>query len=448
MINKIGEYIFDSDRLIFYKADLSDENVEDINKKVAITDNYEELKLNLHNLNPEKMINNSSMDLIGICLTYNCQLRCDYCGYSSSEGHKELLTPADVEAFVIKAIKHRKIKKIAEIDIEDKPLRFFFTGGGEPTYNWELFTNVVKLIKEKSKQYNVKTFFDLTTNGVLNEEQRVFIKNNFDRVMVSYDGMPEIENKNRCSKIKDLNVIVEKSIDDFINSKLGVTIRSTVWYYDFNRLIEMCDFLSKRFRGKYEWSVMPILPSGRAVSKLKSNQFSNYNFFDYYIRLVEYEKNTYNEIYISTPIFSNVIAEYCCGATFVETHWLMPDKSITNCIEAEKFRVNVGKIDDGNVELFNPYNDSHLEIVKETFSNCRDCIAYRFCKGGCPVKVLRDRYFNTDYREYECYQIKQYWKYVFEKILSGEKSFGWYILEEKIEDNIIYKLVRDEEILK
>ena len=456
-MHSIGDYFFDTDRLVFYKKDTPHQVVQEIENTIKVSDKYEELKSELDKLDA----NNRSavkkpINLIGICLTYNCQLKCNYCSYSSGSGNVDQLTTKNVLAFVIQAIKKRIMHNLVTKNDKKEPLRFFFTGGGEPTYNWKLFRETIEAIKSKCEQYDIPCYFELTTNGMINDFQRNFIKKNFNKVMISYDGILEIQNKNRsCSnQQKPSCETVENTIKAFINSNLDVAIRSTVWHYDFERLHEMCDNLSKRFNEINEWTIMPIIPSGRALDGNDIKQRYNikkYNFLDYYIDLVEYSKRKGYSLYITTPVFNNTLTEYCCGATFADCFWLMPDKSIINCIEAERFKVQVGQIENEKVELYNEYIDHQLEVVRNSFTSCKKCLAYRFCKGGCPLKSIRDQHFNTNYRQYECSMIQQYWMYVFKKVLIGDQCFGWSaekITNGKLEQYNILKLVNKNGELK
>lgn len=450
----IDDYIFDPGRLIFYRKDLPNFVKHEIQNTISISDKYEKLIAGLDKLDAKNCsVQDKPIDLIGICLTYNCSLRCNYCSYSSSSGNIDDLSMEDVTSFVVQAIKKRVMYNIAAINKKVEPLRFFFTGGGEPTHNWNRFKEIVTAIKDKCQEYHIPYYFELTTNGMLNDNKRNFIKSNFDKVMISYDGISEIQNKNRpcANERKTSSSIVEKTIKAFIDSSLEVTIRSTVWYYDFKRMKEMCDNLASNFNHFSEWSIMPIIPSGRALDEdniREGYDIKKYSFFDYYIGLVDYAKMKKYNLYISTPVFNNTVSEYCCGAIFADCFWLMPDRSIINCIESERFRVEVGKIENSKVNLFSQYEDPYIEIVKSGFIKCRDCLAYRFCKGGCPLKSIRDQCFGTGYKQYECSMVQQYWTYIFQKILNGEECFGWRtekITNERLVPYQILKLVKKEE---
>lgn len=452
-MHKIEEYIYEPDRLIFYRDSLSEAEINEIYKAVDKSDKYDELSAYLKKLERKHMsATQKAIDLIGVNLTYNCHLRCNYCSYASTGDKADQLTSEDVLRFVGEAIKKCKIYNRYCEEKRSQPLRFFFTGGGEPTFNWKLFEDTVIGIKHMCEKYGIPCRLELTTNGMLNRKKRDFIKKNFDKIMVSYDGLPYLQGKNRkCADGKANYEMVEESLEDFCKSKLNVTVRSTVWNEDFCLLKDACDYLMENFPEIDEWSIMHIIPSGRALGNIKDDQYDAdaYDFLACFLGLVNYVKAKKRSLYISTPLFINTIAEYCCGASFCDCYWLMPDRTITNCIEAEQqFRTIVGNIDETGVHLFSDYEDNHLDIVRDTFEQCRECLAYRFCKGGCPLKVMRDQSYGTEYRNYECELARRYWKYVFKTVLSGKECFGWYVSPVAVNglsENDVFMLCRMEE---
>lgn len=106
-------------------------------------------------------------------------------------------------------------------------------------------------------------------------------------------------------------------------------------------------------------------------------------------------------------------------------YWLMPDRTIISCIEAEQFGTVVGKFENEHVILLDNYQDNLVAIVRDSIVECKDCIAFRFCKGACPLDCIRDKAYNTNYHNYKCNMIKAYWQYVLVNILNGKECFGW-----------------------
>lgn len=122
---------------------------------------------------------------------------------------------------------------------------------------------------------------------------------------------------------------------------------------------------------------------------------------------------------------------------------LMPDKSIITCIESKNDRVVIGNIEDGTLKYKSTYKDSFLKVTQTKYSECNECIAYRFCRGGCPVWHLRDGNFLKE--PLECELQKMYWKHVITSLLKGKYGFGWKfekIVLQNNKDYPIFKLVK------
>ena len=426
-----GNYIYDPNRLIFYQNECGTQTIEKICSYIKSNDSYECLqeKLNAYNAD-EIQIKPGVLHRAGICLTNNCNFRCNYCSESSVDGHKELLSIDDVMAFVSDVMKRWTVNKLLEKAKES--LSLSFTGGGEPTYNWDLFTNVVLQIRKKCLDNNIPVLLSITTNGLLDESQQVFIAENFDSVMVSYDGIPEIQEKNRrCINDSRTSKPVEETIFFFSKKSMRLTIRTTIWQSDFCRLKEMTDYVLENFGTSVEWSILPVIPTGRAMNRVRKEHeiLSESDFLSSYIDTVEYAKNKYDSVNIISPVFqgNDIVNAFYCGAISFSCScpWLLPDKTIITCIEACDEKTTIGKVEGNEVVYFEKCADPLFKVYQQKFDECRSCIAYRFCKGGCPVRHLANRNARTTMDDWECTMIQKYWTYIFENILEGKECLGW-----------------------
>ena len=450
-MHNIGEYTYDPDRFIFYKNSFETEVVEKICNHLEKNSDYEELKEKLENYDAHEVnIKAGAVSRAGVCLTNNCNLRCNYCSDTSSEGNKESLELEDVLTFVIDVMKRWTMTKF--ITGKEEPLSLYFTGGGEPTYNWSLFEKIIPTIKKKCKENGIPLSLGITTNGMLDDSQREFIAEHFDTIMVSYDGLPEIQNKNRHSTLHSHTAeVVEKTIKFFSNNKPSLTIRTTIWQDDFEHMKDMADYIFDKFGNSIEWSILPVIPTGRALKRILTEQknLREYNFLNFYLETIEYIKLKRGSLNISTPIFPNSIISLYCGAIsiFCSCLWLLPNKTIVTCIESRDLKTTIGRIEKNKVEYFDKCSDHLLRVYQQKFSECRNCIAYRFCKGGCPARHLMNKNLKTEMDDWECSMIQKYWTYVFRHILSGEKCFGWHVVPveiDEIKDYNVLKLDRTE----
>ncbi|MDR0306216.1 MAG: hypothetical protein LBI42_05170 [Chitinispirillales bacterium] len=425
----VGQYIYDPERLIFYQNGYGSHTIQKIHSCIEPNDNYESLheKLNAYNAD-EIQIKPGALNRAGICLTNNCNFRCNYCSASSVEGHKESLTIEDVMAFVTDVMKRYTINKL--LGNAEEPLSLYFTGGGEPAYDWDLFTNSVVQIRQKSSDNNIPLILGITTNGLLDESQRVFIADNFDSVMVSYDGMPEIQDRNRKS-VHDSrhSESVEESIRFFSKAQIHLSIRTTVWQSDFCRLKEMADYIFGNFGIGMEWSILPVIPTGRAMNRVQKEheKLRESDFLAPYLDTVEYAKSKYGAVNIGTPVFQDIVNAFYCGAIsiYCTCPWLMPDRTIITCIESCDVKTVIGKVEGNEVVYFEKCPDPLFKVYQKQFDECRKCIAYRFCKGGCPVRQLMNGNVKTMMDDWECVMIQNYWMNIFQNVLDGKEYLGW-----------------------
>lgn len=447
-MHTIGDYTYDPNRLIFYSRQYDALTVDEIRACVEEDDNSKNLQQKLDAYDAgEVKLRPGALLRAGICLTSNCNFRCNYCNESSVDGHKEPLTVEDVAAFVSDAMRRWAINKL--LGRANTPLRLTFTGGGEPTYDWPLFVDSVRRVRQKGLENSVPLSLALTTNGLLNPRQRAYIAEHFDSVMVSYDGMPEVHNKNRkrlCAP--PTSTPVETTIGYLSDANLDLTIRTTIWQSDFGRLKEMADFIFGTFGADARWSVLPVIPTGRAMDRVRKEHgtLSRCDFLHPYLEMKEYAKVTYGAAVESPLIRPSIVNTFYCGAIsiFCSCPWLLPNRSIISCIEACDTRTTIGEIRHGKVVYFGRVKDPLLEVCQQKFNECRTCIAYRFCKGGCPVRHLMNRNARTSMDDWECDMLQSYWTHILQQILEGREYEGWRALPLQIgssRDIKVYKLV-------
>ena len=287
MLFSFQDYVFDSDRLIIYNISESKEFIDVLKLKFDIEEKNKAVLAELISNKSENMrMDKIAINRAGICLTYNCNLRCDYCSNSSGDNDTNILTIEDVQVYIKDIIKKSIISRL--INKKIKPLNIYFTGGGEPTFRWDLFRESVLFIKEECTKNNIPLFLGLTTNGVLNDEQIGFISDNVDHIMISYDGLPELQNKNRKSANQQCTTeIVENTIKKLCDKEVSMNVRTTVWEDDYFKLRRMYDHVFSLVgdNPNAKWSVYPTFYEGRALENLKNHGKTNKSFLYYYISI-------------------------------------------------------------------------------------------------------------------------------------------------------------------
>ena len=445
---KIGDYFFDSDRLIFIKSDLSADEVSIVKSNTNTRDlSGSEMFYNqntFENLNAKKAVPTSGV----ICLTDGCQLNCTYCQNKFTNRKVYSLTLKQVEVFVCYLIRNIKIKQMS--GKEPDLLSVTFTGGGEPTFDWDLFVKSVTLINENCSKHKVEYVLALTTNGVLRSEQLKFIATNFKKVMVSYDGIPSVHNNNRgmVDGYYDVAVQAENTIRVLGSAQVEVSLRSVVWQNDFNKLKEMSKYIYTNFPFIVEWSITHAMNLGKGAHNTEKDFYDaqNYNFTKEYITTLEYVKNTYDNKNINALMFNHEIIEIFCGSFLLMTPILMTDGTVTSCADAGNILPVAGKVTDTKVTLYESYTDEFMKTSKTMFFECKKCMAYAFCAGGCPAKYIRDKETSIDTAKWECEMIIHYWKYIFQQLLNQKTCFGFkleVVPLETIPVGAVYQIVKE-----
>lgn len=426
----IGNYLFDTERLIFYRSSLGETIVSEIECAIPPNDGYDILFSYISGFDPDHMKTRHIFPCSGgICLTYNCQLRCNYCSFRSAEENQLTLTEADIRAYAAYLIKNIAIRKL--VNGSPKKLHLYFSGGGEPTYHKELFKTAVLTLEEECAKNDVELSLDLTTNGMISTPMIDFITEHFNSVMVSYDGMPYTQNKNRkAGSGVDTSDHVVQTIKEFgdRSERIITTVRTTLWHPDIPLLNEIATYIYEMFPALNGWSVLPIIATGRAVEQADSSIFdtNEYDFVTQYFETKQMVKERYGKDNISSPMFLNDCSNIFCGQLEPSAGWLMPGGKVITCLESKEHSSVIANMRNGTVEIPDTYRSSLVRTYKEKFSQCRDCFAYRFCKGGCPLKFLYEGRTSRDAVRWECEMKVNYWKYIFSKLLAGEPFMGWH----------------------
>ena len=443
-MHKIDNLIYDPARLILYSADIDRRIIED---NVPQDDDFLDMKERIDRIDSSSMIDPKYRFPTdgGICLTYKCQLRCEYCSFCSTNESKFQINQDDINKFIKYLIKNIIINKYSSG--ESKTLKITFSGGGEPTFNWSLFYNTVEFIKAECVKYNIEYRLNLTTNGLITTDQARYITHNFNEAMISFDGLPFLQDQNRKNGNYTSSKNVLNTIEIFDNSEIDYIIRSSVWQKDYHYMKEIANFLYSNFKNFASWSVMPVMPIGRAIENNEKKSLFDYknDYISYFLEAYDHIRTNYGMGNIDTPFISNNITGIFCGAVFGEGMWLLPDNRLVECLDAINDSPVLGEVIDGRVALKETYYDALFAQYRLKFFECRNCIAYRFCKGGCPIKFVRHN--NSDSASWECRTIVSYWEKLFKKLWTSENYLGWHlegVETPRIKGLQVYKLIKNQ----
>lgn len=448
MVYNIRDFIFDSDRQILYRNNVNEQEIKYINSMVpSNAEMYDKTYSVLSKINSQKMcMNKVEIDTCGIMPTYNCNLRCEYCAYSSGGSNCVSVNIDDVKVFFKDIIKRKVIKRL--ISKHNDALLIDMTGGGEPTYEWELLIKIVDFVKKECNKYDIPFRLSLVTNGVLSDDKISFIGEHFDKITISYDGLPEIQNKNRVgfNGLKT-NSYVENTIKKLSQIDAEVTVRTTISRDDFPRIQEMYNHIVSIIpaKGKVIWSVWPIQYEGRALKSDCSDTSTKALLRDCMkLRHKIALNNTNRKICeLQLPIFIDDACDMFCGATTIVCPWLLPDSTIVTCVESPDGKVTIGRVKDGQVNYYKEYRDMFLEMTQRRYIECRNCMVFYYCRGGCPMWHYRKEH--SGHFPHECDLQVEYLTYIIEAALDGDFVEDWKLTPLDLPDlsECVYKIEKN-----
>jgi len=191
-----------------------------------------------------------------LLLTNACNLRCRYC-YAAAGESAPALMPIETARRAIDFVAANAVASRAgwfEVD---------YHGAGEPTTHWKVLQESHRYAVGVAKSRGLRLRSSLTTNGVLPPAKQVWIVSHLNSANVSYDGLPEVQDRNRLFPSgRGSSDIVLATLRAFDRAGFRYTIRMTVTAEAAPRLAQSIAFLCSRFRPR-AIQVEPLYRMGR-----------------------------------------------------------------------------------------------------------------------------------------------------------------------------------------
>jgi uncharacterized protein len=304
---------------------------------------------------------------------------------------------------------------------------FRYLGGGEPTIEWELLEKVTRYIRNQSKLRKTQSYIRLITNGTLLKESRMkWLSKNINFVTLSFEIMPDIQNKNRpfVGGRGSYDTLVD-TVNLLIKNGIEFQLRTTISSASSPRLLEMVKHVHKAMPGVKYIRFEPMAEIGRVVENQIAlevtdtctlpfldntnkpsvkNDITEPRFHDpKTIQLSEVSKpsqqefvDSFKEAYrfgkdngieVTSKLFVNHRRRSTryCNAEFV----VGPEGTITGCHRYSREEhigykfFKIGEFDNGEIK-FDIENINNIRSVDNTsFDDCQSCFAKWSCASGC-----------------------------------------------------------------
>jgi len=185
-------------------------------------------------------------------MTNRCNLRCIYC-YADAGREKPVNMPLGLALQAVDLVYENAVGRgLASFEIG-------FHGGGEPTLNWRVLTAAVAAAEKKS----LKAAITMSSNGYYSAEKLAFILDHFTGLSLSFDGPPEIQNRQRPQKDGSASFRrVMRTIAAFDRRGFNYGIRMTMVPESLKQMPQAVAFLCRQ-TGVKQIQVEPAFARGR-----------------------------------------------------------------------------------------------------------------------------------------------------------------------------------------
>lgn len=333
----------------------------------------------------EKLYRTSTLGNItelSVLINQRCNFSCAYCYSADGRDNKEMSSEqltSIIDWFVDK-------RRGTELDI-------IFSGGGDPVLSFDLLRQGIEYASNKACQKGIQLNFGIVTNGsTITDEQLDFIEKYKINLVVSFDIIEEVHNKQRSHYD-----VVSATINRLCCRNMPFGIRSTITPLNVNRQEEMVNELHQRF---------PLVKSAAFEVVLNKELFATPKELEFFYRdfanglFAAQQLGNSLGLEIGNTIVNNINSckERACLGKLVAT----PYGHITACSRIsspkEKFFniFSYGKIDSAGIQIDDGAINRILSENVTTHNECSSCIAKWHCSGGCLLArhSLPDEFFS------------------------------------------------------
>ncbi len=324
-------------------------------------------------------------DSITLELTSACNLNCIYC-YAHGGDKPKYMDWKTAKAGIDYALKKCKG---GEFNIS-------FHGGGEPLLAFDMMKKCYEYAKKKCDKKEIKIRTTVATNGTLiRDDVAKWMKKVNISLMVSFDGTPEIQNKQRPFRDGSGSYKTVRNAIELLNKyKINYRTQTTVTGYSINKMSTILKHLHKLGVKRCGFAI--IWECGRCIEKciIKPNDI----IFNKAVKKLKRLANKYKiQIYIGGEDVLNTDGLYIepCNGT---GHALVitADGNISSCMTITNKNDPVsnyffyGKIVNGKVIVDKKKLDKLRKRTVENLKQCKDCFIKYYCLGDCPANCARE----------------------------------------------------------
>ena len=317
-----------------------------------------------------------------LLLTNACNLRCRYCYAAAGEKPPQFMPIETARRAIDFVAGNAATARARRFDVD-------FHGGGEPSVNWAVLQQAHEYASGVAQTLGLELRSSLTTNGVLTPENRAWIVAHLDSANVSFDGLPEVQDANRCFPSgRGSSDIVLGTLRAFDRAGFRYSIRMTVTPESLPHLARSVAFLCRRFRPR-GIQVEPLYRMGRGSSAAET---APELFIEAYRAARRMSTKAARLLRFSGARFPLLTSRFCGVAN--DNFCVSPAGNVSACHEvtdeqqpwAEHFFY--GRPAAAGYRFDAPAYTALREHTVARLDYCADCFARFSCAGDCPHKAF------------------------------------------------------------
>jgi coproporphyrinogen III oxidase-like Fe-S oxidoreductase/pyruvate-formate lyase-activating enzyme len=330
-----------------------------------------------------------------VCLTVHlsnsCQLQCVYCyaaGPAGERDHGWVGKPLPrVNPRAVAAAARLVARNCQE---RSEPLQLVLHGGGEPTLHWDLFQEILSVVKTIGSEFDIDVVCCVSTNGVFSEAQARWVAANVDRVSLSIDGTPEIQNCQRpFPNGRPTADYVERTASLLTGSSVELSVRATITRQTVHRQAEIIAYLNARHEIRH-FCFEPAYRANPGAAWAQNSLGDAARFVDHFLAAQYVARAIGCELQYSGVRLDEIHGPYC--QVLRDVLQLSPDGYAVSCFLSTDgtqkafwpHRVGYWDPKSESIQIDLPYIRALREQALTIPKQCFDCPNIYHCVRGCP----------------------------------------------------------------
>ncbi|MCI5178378.1 MAG: radical SAM protein [Candidatus Electrothrix sp. AW3_4] len=331
---------------------------------------------------------------ITLLLTTACNLRCSYC-YASAGARQAEFMPLEtakrgIDFITANAKKKNAIaRNVGQQGVNE--LKVAYHGGGEPSLHWQMLTASFAYAQQKAENAGLRVSGSMISNGVLGDDRIDWIIANMDKVTISFDGLPSIQDQQRPTKSgRGSSSAVMHTLRRLDAAGFPYVIRMSATEAYLEQLADAVTFIGQQFQPQ-RIQIEPVYPMGRGQTM---PSVTTSRFIQAYREARTVAKKWHVKLDYSASRLDK-LSHHFCGVT-QDAFSLTAAGNVTACHSCFAENDSLAKVflygkpheHRQGYQFDMPVLEKLRNRAIQHPDGCQDCFAKWHCAGGCYYYAL------------------------------------------------------------